>query len=259
MAKPSQVRQKEILDLLQDTHHCTITQLCDHFSVSIPTVHRDIDELVSNGKAEKIHGGVQYLPVHENENSGNASFQVRVNRHKQAKREIAHKALSLIEEDDVIFLDSSTTVLYLARELANSKIGRVTVITNSCSIANEFHTFPQHMTLISIGGAYNAQLHSFLGSITRQTLDQFPITKAFVSAVGVSENGLHTFHEPHAEFLKHLLGRSKHNVLLADASKFNRQAVFQICDLEQINTMISDRKIPKDAAKLLKKVKAAIL
>tara|TARA_Y100000589_G_scaffold125125_1_gene119297 strand:- start:11525 stop:12304 length:780 start_codon:yes stop_codon:yes gene_type:complete len=259
MTKPSQVRQKEILDLLQDSHHCTITQLCDRFSVSIPTVHRDIDELVSNGKAEKIHGGVQYLPVHDNGSSGNASFQVRVNRQKQAKREIAHKALSLIEEDDVIFMDSSTTVLHLARELANSKIGRVTVITNSCSVANEFHTFPQHMTLISVGGAYNAQLHSFLGSITQQTLDQLPITKAFVSAVGVSENGLYTFHEPHADFLKHLLSRSSNNILLADASKFNRQAVFHICDLNQINTIVSDRKIPKEAIKYLKTKKSVIL
>ena len=118
---------------------------------------------------------------------------------------------------------------------------------------------PQHMTLISVGGAYNAQLHSFLGSITQQTLDQLPITKAFVSAVGVSENGLYTFHEPHADFLKHLLSRSSNNILLADASKFNRQAVFHICDLNQINTIVSDRKIPKEAIKYLKTKKSVIL
>jgi nitrous oxide reductase accessory protein NosL len=52
------VRQAQILQWLQETSTLTIEQLAERLSVSIMTVHRDLNELERTGRVEKIHGGV---------------------------------------------------------------------------------------------------------------------------------------------------------------------------------------------------------
>lgn len=247
MSKPGRVRRREILELLRECQHCTIAELGERFGISIPTVHRDINELVSANQVRKIHGGVEYALSSENDSSWNSGFEVRLNRYRQAKQEIARKAVHLLHEDDVIFLDSSTTALYLSRELVRADIGRLTVVTNSCCIASEFHCFPRHVTLISVGGVYNPQLNSFLGGIARDTVDSLRIGKVFLSAVGVSEHGIFTFHEDHAAFLRRLLEHCDTGILLADSSKFDREALFRICPLTSLTTVVGDRRIPDTA------------
>ncbi|AHF92709.1 DeoR family transcriptional regulator [Opitutaceae bacterium TAV5] len=256
--KPSQVRRREILELLRKREHCTIAELKKQFGVSIPTIHRDIDELAEARLVSKIHGGVEYLAPLSPESSATYGFEDRMNRQSEAKQEIARKAVVLIEEDDVVFLDSSTTALHLAREVARSKSGRLTLITNSCSIIGEFPSFPPSMTLISIGGTYHGQLHSFLGGIAVKTVESLRINKVFFSAVGVSANGVFTFHEDHAAFLARQISRCA-PVLLADSSKFGREALFRVCELPQLNAMVSDQKPPKDILQALRNTTVKIL
>lgn len=259
MAKPGQVRQKEILDMLKDQQHCTIGQLCKHFGISIPTVHRDIDELAASGLVRKIHGGVEYVTPPIDQQALNQSFQERILREQRAKQQIAHTAMSLLEEDDIVFMDSSTTVLHLARELAASNMGRITVVTNSCSIACEYYRFPKQMTLVNVGGIYNPQLNAFLGRIAHDTVAGLKINKVFLSAVGISGSGIYTYHEEHASFLNQLIHRSSENILLADHTKFNREALFRICELDMLQTIICDRKVPDDIAKPIRKAKCSLL
>jgi DeoR/GlpR family transcriptional regulator of sugar metabolism len=168
---------------------------------------------------------------------------------------IAEKALALLEEDDVVFLDSSTTCLHLARAIRGSSLHRLTLVTNSNAIANEFPTFPRSFTLISLGGSYNPQLNSFLGGMTRDAAQHLRLRKVFFSAVGVSVDGAFTFHENHADFLRELIERAEQAILLADASKFGRDALFRVCDLPTISLIISDSPLPPDVAAGLEKRK----
>ena len=246
MSKPSEIRRREVLALVTKRGHCTISELSECFGVSIPTIHRDVNELVSANQVRKVHGGVEYVPPSVANSSWNSGFEVRINRHREKKEEIARKALILLESDDVVFLDSSTTALYLAREMARADLGRLTIVTNSGCIASEFHRFPRHMALISIGGVYNAQLNSFLGGIARETVDGLRISKVFLSAVGVSEHGIFTFHEDHAAFLRGLVERCDTGVLLADSSKFGREALFRICGLPKLSVIVCDRQLPDE-------------
>lgn len=52
------VRQEQILRWLQDSRTLAIDDLAARLSVSLMTVHRDLDALVQAGLAEKVHGGV---------------------------------------------------------------------------------------------------------------------------------------------------------------------------------------------------------
>ena len=244
MSKLSSVRQREMQAVIRERGHCTIAELSERFGVSVPTVHRDVNSLVAANEVRKVHGGVEHAPSSAVDMSWNSSFEVRVNRHRERKREIARRAFAFLEPEDVVFLDSSTTSLYLAREIQRGETGRLTVVTNSGCIVSEFHRFPRQMSLISIGGVYNAQLNAFLGGIARQAVEGLRIRTVFLSAVGVSSGGLFTFHEDHASFLGGLVSRSTRSILLADSSKFGREGLFRICGLGDLSAAVTDRGVP---------------
>ena len=259
MSTLSEIRRREVLALLKKRRHCTIAEIAERFDVSVPTVHRDMDLLVAANQVRKIHGGVEYVAPSAVDNSWNSGHEARLKRHRERKREIARKAVDLLAPDDTIFLDSSTTSLYLAREIAGAGLGRLTIVTNSASVASEFHRFPRHMTLISIGGVYNAQLNSFLGGIARETVQGLRIGKMFLSAVGISAAGIFTFHEDHAAFLARLLEACNTRVLLADSSKFGREALFPICPLNDLTTVVTDRHLSDEDRRLLDGFRGAVV
>jgi len=240
MAQLADIRRQELQDYLRERGHGTIAELCARFSVSVATVHRDLNALLAAGMVRKVHGGVEYTASQGGDESWNSGFTIRLQRNCEAKVAIAEKALALLEEDDVAFLDSSTTCLHLARAIRSSSLHRLTLVTNSNAIANEFPSFPSSFTLISLGGSYNPQLNSFLGGMTREAARHLRLRKVFLSAVGVSVDGAFTFHENHAAFLRELVEQGGEGVLLADSTKFGREALFRICGLERLHIVVSD-------------------
>ena len=61
------------------------------------------------------------------------SFQSRLLENSEAKRAIARRAIQLFEPGDTMFVDTGTTTLLFAEELALAS--GLTVITNSAAIA----------------------------------------------------------------------------------------------------------------------------
>ena len=240
MSKLTSVRRKELLAHIQREGHCTISGLADRFGVSVATIHRDVNELVERNRCRKVHGGVETIPDSVGESAWNSSFAVRIDRNRDKKRAIARRAAAFVDDEDVVFLDSSTTAFYLARELCMRGPGRLTLVTNSGCIASEFHRFSEQVTLISIGGVYNAMLNSFLGGMAREAVRSLRIGKVFLSAVGITLEGLFTFHEQHAAFLGELIEGSAESFALIDSTKFGRDAVFRICGLKDVGAVVTD-------------------
>jgi DeoR/GlpR family transcriptional regulator of sugar metabolism len=242
------LRTLEIVEFLRERKHCSMAELMERFNVSPATIHRDIAELTSKKLIQKVHGGVAIVAE---EASGterlNSHFSARIDNNTDRKSIIAEKALDCIEDGDIIFLDSSTTAYHLAKKLQTQSFSSLTIITNSVLIIQEFHLFPPHFILISIGGNFNFQLNSFLGKTALENLGKLRIDKAFYSAVGITETGITTFHESHAEFLKQALDLACENYLLIDGSKFGKSGIFKIVELDKVGNIISDAKSPFSA------------
>lgn len=259
MAQLADIRRQEMREYLRERGHGSIAEICQHFGVSVATVHRDLDAMMAAGQVRKVHGGVEHLAPPNGEESWNSGFAIRLRRNCEGKKTIAEKALTLIEEDDVVFLDSSTTSLYLARAIRSGTLHRLTLVTNSNAIANEFPTFPRSFTLLSLGGSYHFQLNSFLGGITREAVRHLRLRKVFLSAVGVSTDGAFTFHEDHADFLRELVERVGTTILLADGSKFGREALFRVCDLSELACIVSEAAPPAALAEACRAVGCNLL
>ena len=221
------LRTHLILDYLKAKKRCTLVELMKRFRVSSATIHRDVEELARRDAVLKVRGGLVW---NENEASpADASgYQDRVVTNRRGKVEIARKALALVSEGDILFLDSSTTVYEFAQLLRTAGFRHLTVVTNSVSIMQNFRKFPPQYVLIGLGGNYDAQLNSILGAATLEQLTRFNVTKAFVSAFGMDEKTVTTNHERQAELIRRALDNAARRYLLLDRSKVGRTGLYRL-------------------------------
>lgn len=240
------VRESEILQILQAQKNCTVAELIERLRVSPATVHRDITEMAQRGQLRKVHGGVM-LPEAPAPSSQliDSHFDARIHRNEDKKVRIAEQALRAISDGDTLFLDSSTTCLYLARAISKLTRLHLSIITNSVLIIQEFYRFPPHFSLHALGGNYQLQLNAFLGQAAIDQLRGLRFGKAFLSAFGFSSRGISTYHEEHARFLREVIGLAAENYLLIDSSKFGREGMFHISGPDVFRGVYSDQTLPK--------------
>ena len=235
------LRTFAIVDYLKQKKYCSIQELTAHFKVSVATMYRDIAELTARDVVQRVHGGIALLERTAARNPSSGSpFQERINWNRDRKEAIARRALSRIGENDILFLDSSTTVHYLAQLLEKTSFSNLTIVTNSVMIIQNFHKFPSHYVRIGLGGSYDLQLNCFLGQATLRELEYLEISKAFISAFGVGDGKVTTNHEHHASLLMKVLELASRKYLLADRSKFNRCGLFRIAPCRTFDEILSD-------------------
>lgn len=148
------LRSYEIVQYVKERKYCSLAELMEKFHVSSATIHRDVAALVNAGQVRKVHGGVAAA---ENVSAPALSghYRDRLVNNREVKQIIAEAAISEIRDGDIIFLDSSTTVYYLAKLLQNSNFANLTIVTNSVLIIQEFPLFPSNYFLIALGGNYD--------------------------------------------------------------------------------------------------------
>lgn len=221
------LRTRLILDYLRKHKSCTLAELMQEFNVSSATIHRDVEELAKRDAVERVRGGLVYnetTPVPQNA----ADFSERVVTNRKGKESAARKALAVIREGDIIFLDSSTTVYELALLLRTSPLEHLTIVTNSIAVMQNFRKFPQQWVMIALGGNYDPQLNSILGADALVQLGRFNLTRAFVSAFGIDDKNVTTNHERQAEILRRVLESAQKRYLLADKAKFGRTGLYRL-------------------------------
>jgi len=242
------LRAFEIVEYVEKRKFCSITELMEKFGVSPATIHRDISGLVSTGLIRKVHGGVASLTSAQTAVPAKdplpSHYRDRMNLDMPAKKMIAERAFQEIKDGDILFLDSSTTVYFLAKRLQTASFANLTIITNSVLIIQEFTNFPSNFFLVALGGNYDVQLNAFLGQATLREAEHLKLDKSFISGIGLTENGVFSRHENHTFLLQRILELSRKNYLLMGSSKFGRAGLFSIAPLSMFDKIISDRELP---------------
>lgn len=238
------IRSFKLVDYVKARRYCSLAELMEAFHVSSATIHRDVAELVQREVFQRVRGGVAFVDNAAAPHGVAASSYVeRRAVNASAKERIARAALAYVEEGDILFLDSSTTVAHLAEALARSAFTSLTVITNSVAVMQLFRRFPAHYVRIALGGNYDPQLNSFLGQSAFRELDRLTITKAFVSAFGVDDKIATTNHEDQAALVARALDKATRRYLLADRTKFGRTGLYRLAARGLFDAIVSDRRV----------------
>ncbi len=229
-------RRKLFLDTINEQGIATVAALAQMGNVSEETVRRDLLLLEQEGHVIKTHGGA----VPNESRLGDISAEIRQNMNLPLKTKIAACAASLVRPGDTLFLDASTTALYLARAL--KKCREIRVITNSLPIINELSHYPD-IKLVSVGGQLSLSNQSFIGDAAqRLILDNYCASKIFFSCRGLSEDG-EMFESDEAETaVKRVMLRcAAERIMLCDSTKYGRIGHVKLGNLEKISTVITDR------------------
>lgn len=247
-------RRQEILRLLDNKDSVHVSDLSKTLDVTEETIRRDLDVLDKRKLLKRIHGGA--VPLVSN-NKNELSFNIRQNKKIKEKKQIATKAIKLIAEGDTIFLDASSTSLFLAKEL--KKTQNITVVTNSIRIIFELSDL-NNITVISTGGILRPNSLSFVGPLANETLKKYFADKIFASCKGISVNyGATDSNELEIEVKQNMIKQSKKLIILSDHSKVNEIGLTQFASIEEIDTLITDELVDKNSLKNFEKAGLIIL
>ena len=230
----------EILNYVNARKFCSTAELLKSFEVSPATLNRDLTELAATHKLRKVRGGVSSLIPDDGGGSPATSFRSRLRRNLENKALAARHAAGLVRDGDILFLDSSTTVYQLARQLQSSAFANLTIVTNSLLIIQDFPLFPAHYFLIALGGNYDMQLNAFLGRTTVREVENLAFSRCFFSALGIDGGGMYSRHENHALFLSRVLAKSAEKNLVITEDKFGQTGIFRIAAVPEIDRLICE-------------------
>ena len=244
---PTPERQKQILFLLSRQGRLSVTEIVEQFSISEATARRDLESLASQGKAQRVHGGVIAVEQAPPE----LPILQREGEQADEKSSIGRAAAELIADSETVFLGSGTTVLETARHLRERK--NLTVITNSLPVLNALAGIKE-ITIVSLGGQLRESELSFIGHIAEQALAELRVDKVIMGARGISlEHGLTNDYLQETLTDRAILKIGREVILVADHSKVNRVSTALLAPLSSINTFVTDSKADKKFIQALKK------
>lgn len=243
----SEERRRHILEILNRDGRVLVPDLARRFRTSQVTIRKDLDVLQSRGQIHRSHGGA--LAVRESALL-DPTLREKEKLHRREKLCIAKAAAGMVQEGQVVILDSGTTTTSIARELREFK--NLTIITNAVNIAAELSG--SSLEVILTGGTLRKNSFSLVGPIAEETLRRLNADILFLGVDGFDvQHGLTTPNLPEAKVNLAMMDVARVVVVVCDSSKFGRRALSLIAAPSSVHHLITDKGIAKPDLAALKK------
>lgn len=240
-------RRRSILDLVNRDGRVLVTELARQFETSQVTIRKDLEVLHGHGLVHRTHGGA--LPSRESA-LADPTLREKEKLHRKEKLRIANAAASMVQEGQVVILDSGTTTTAIARALRS--FHNLTIVTNAVNIAAELAG--TNLEVILTGGTLRKNSFSLVGPIAEDTLRRLNADILFLGVDGFdAEHGLSTPNLLEAKVNRVMVEVAKLVVAVCDASKFGRRSLSLIVPPSSLHRVITDHGVPKSDVKRLKK------
>lgn len=248
-------RLYEILEIIKEEKKVLVKDLSEKFNVSESMIRKDLQRLEKEGKVKRTYGGA----ILERGISYDEKTNSRVFVDLESKTYLAKLASDIIEDNDVIFLDISTTNYTIANMLRDTS-KKLTVITNMNRIALEFDR-SSNVEVILIGGTYNKLLGGTVGAETIEQIKKFKINKAFIGAGGINveENFISNFNYDEAAVKREILKCSKKKYILANYEKLYKDGAYKFASLEDIDYIVMEKSPENHIKEILKKFEVELI
>lgn len=233
-------RELDILRFIQEQGSCSINFLADNLRVTTETIRRNLKPLIEKKVVVKFHGGVMlpHVPPHE------PPFLKRMEVYAEEKKAAATEAAKHVVDGESLLIDTGTTTLYLAEALGNHQ--NLTVTTNSLDIARQLASKNNNKVMM-VSGEVRADDVAVFGNSAIEFIRQVHANKALLSIGAISSDGeLMNFHLCEAEFSRALIRQAREVWVITDHSKFGRQGAVKVCDLQDVDVIVTDRNPPEE-------------
>jgi DeoR/GlpR family transcriptional regulator of sugar metabolism len=230
-------RRSKILDIVKQRGAVSIPELEALLNVSAATVRRDLDTLSDQHHLRRTHGGAfveEVLLTTSEPEHAIQSLQMQVE-----KQRIGAAAATLVENGQSLLLDSSSTVLEVARSLSSQR--DLTIVTNDVLIAGELADNPAISALIVTGGTMRKYHYTLGGTTTADMLNGLHVDIAFLGVHALDEEGASETNLEVARIKKLIVQAARRVIVLADHTKLGRRAFAPIVPLSNIHDLVTDQ------------------
>jgi DeoR/GlpR family transcriptional regulator of sugar metabolism len=235
MGKGVAKRKEAIINLLASDRHISIPDMSKILGVSATTIRNDLNDLAEQGMISRTHGGATL------------TFSISLIRKQKLmideKNRIGKAAATLVNDGDIIIVETGTTIAQFVKYLLGKR--DVRVVTNSIYILSYVRMNPGiHLTIL--GGEFRPTSETCGGPITLSQLETFHVHRFFTGTDGFSlEYGLYADAIDQVEVIKKMNQQAETTILLADSSKYGKKGFVSTLPLTEIDIFITDTGLPK--------------
>jgi DeoR/GlpR family transcriptional regulator of sugar metabolism len=234
-------RRQKIFELLREDGSAKVINLARIFKVTEVTIRQDLEKLENDRLIVREHGGAFLKSIQDKVRS----FTLLNTDNMDKKNVIGEKAASLIENGDIIILDSGSTTTEIAKKILGKK--GLTVITNALNIALILGADPA-IEVIVTGGEFKPPTLSLTGQKAADFFENIHVDKLFLATAGISlRSGLTYPSISDIIVKKAMIEAADVTYLVADSTKMGKNSLASLGALSLINYIITDTGIdPKD-------------
>lgn len=245
--KSTVTRRMLILSQLEKNGQVSVKDLSHSLGVSSVTIRNDLEQLEKKNMLLRARGGA--MKVSRNHVGLDFPLSDKQKKHLPEKREIAKKAVELIEDGNTIILDSGSTTFEIAKNLG--KFQELTVITNAINVATLLVEH-KNINVIVPGGTLRKNSLSLVGILAEKGFKNYFCDILFLGVDGLDTGyGLSTPNVEEAHLNQIMIEMSQRVIVVADSSKFNRRGFAFIAPVTKMHTLITDKGVPaEEKAKL---------
>jgi DeoR/GlpR family transcriptional regulator of sugar metabolism len=239
-------RLTKTLEYIKKYGNLQVKEMAVRQGVSEATIRRDLNELEQMGLIKRIHGGAILASI---STTFEYMYHDKVAMQTDAKKRIAAEALTEIHDGDAIFLDSGTTTYQLSLLLEQKR--NLTIITYDMSIAS---TLKHHQTsqVIVTGGVVRAGYNVLIGFIAENFIRDMRVDVVLLGADAIDDSfGISNANYSEAGIKSLLVKAAKRVIVLADRTKFGKVAVAKVCDIKDVDLIITDNDLPQDMVNMI--------
>jgi len=224
-------RQQHIISQINIHNKVLSTDLSSQLNVSEDTIRRDLNELAELGKIVKVYGGALSKSFHY-------PFSGREIYNKDGKKEIARKAVELIEDGMVLLVGGGTTMLELARIFPENL--HCTIFTISPLVGLELAEHP-NVAVNLLAGQLASNSHIVTGSQVISQLSEIKADLCFLGTNGISiTHGISDSDWEVVQVKKAIINSASKTALLSIAEKLDSTQKMKICNLSAIDYLLTD-------------------
>jgi DeoR family fructose operon transcriptional repressor len=250
-------RKADLAAYVYEHGQVAVSELAEHFGVSTDTIRRDLDDLDSENILIRTHGGAISPHIVPKPDTG---IDVRLRVQIAKKESIGAIAATLVQDNSVVIMNAGTTILAVARNLANHS--GLTIATNNLQLPKELQ--PKcYRALHIFGGSVLHTSQATIGPVSFQALGggdvDIQCNLALIAVGGVSVDGYSVSNLAEASMLKEMMAKSEKVAILADSTKTSVRLFAQLAELGRADYFIADTPPPSDLSDALKKHRVQVL
>lgn len=233
-------RRRYILDQIAKDGFVKVAELAKALGVTPVTIRKDLNYLETYGVLQRAHGSA----IQPGPQSTDMSLSALKLVNYEQKRKIAQAAVSLIKNDESIFIASGSTITVFAESLKPK--GKLNIVSISVNISAHLGDIPG-VTVMQVGGVLYGNTLSVLGAEASKTIESLYCSKVFFGVEGLDlDYGLTCGTSEEASITQKMMNSSQTKIVLTDSSKLGKRGFAKICDVGDIDVLITDSGMPME-------------